>query len=135
MQIIQVGLSQKTAPIELRERLALCETEVPATFSMSCPPYVQEAAILSTWRTAAFCTGSRVADRSDLAMQPLSEEHGLNLPVALFALCLGLVAMLLVAGMQRLLPLIRDRLRRRREETGNTELKQSHEARENRNGE
>jgi hypothetical protein len=76
-----------------------------------------------------------MAHRSDLAMQPLSEDQGLNLPVALFALCLGVVGMLLVAGVQRLCPLIGDRLTRRREQTENTGLEQSREARENRNGE
>ena len=52
MQIIQVGLSHKTAPIELREHLALSETDLPAALRMLCPSCdpcsVQEAAVLST---------------------------------------------------------------------------------------
>lgn len=54
MQIVQVGLSHKTAPIEVREQLALSEAAVPAALRMLCPEnghgpgYVSEGAILST---------------------------------------------------------------------------------------
>jgi glutamyl-tRNA reductase len=52
MQIIQVGLSHKTAPIEVRERLALSETDLPAALQMLCPEgapaQALEGAILST---------------------------------------------------------------------------------------
>jgi glutamyl-tRNA reductase len=52
MQIIQVGLSHKTAPIEIRERLALSETDLPAALKVLCPASEStgalEGAILST---------------------------------------------------------------------------------------
>jgi len=54
MQIIQVGLSHKTASIEIREQLALSEADLPATLRILCPDnghgpgYALEGAILST---------------------------------------------------------------------------------------
>lgn len=54
MQIIQVGLSHKTAPVEIREQLALSEAALPAALRTLCPEngsgpgYVLEGAILST---------------------------------------------------------------------------------------
>ena len=52
MQILQVGLSHKTAPIEVREHLALSEADLPAALKMLCPASgcggALEGAILST---------------------------------------------------------------------------------------
>ena len=52
MQIVQVGLSHKTAPIELREHLAVSEERLGAALQMLCsegrPDGVQEGAIVST---------------------------------------------------------------------------------------
>ena len=54
MQIVQVGLNHKTAPVEIRERLALSETKTPTALDLLCsgngsgPTYALEGAILST---------------------------------------------------------------------------------------
>jgi glutamyl-tRNA reductase len=54
MQILQVGLSHQTAPVEIREQLALAEDAVPAGLRTLCPDngcgpaYALEGAILST---------------------------------------------------------------------------------------
>ncbi|HIC88546.1 MAG TPA: glutamyl-tRNA reductase, partial [Anaerolineae bacterium] len=54
MQIINIGLSHKTAPIEIREQLALAETQIPAALRVlcpengSCPGFALEGTILST---------------------------------------------------------------------------------------
>ena len=54
MQIIQVGLNHKTAPVEIREQLALSEADLPFALKVlssenDCGPYrVLEGAILST---------------------------------------------------------------------------------------
>lgn len=49
MRICHVGLNHRTAPVELRERLAVTEAEIPETLqSMIAQPSVREAALLST---------------------------------------------------------------------------------------
>lgn len=54
MQILQVGLSHQTAPVEIREQLALSEDSVPAGLRRLCPDngcgpvYALEGALLST---------------------------------------------------------------------------------------
>ena len=49
MRICHVGLNHRTAPVELRERLAVTEAEIPAALhSMIAQPSVREAALLST---------------------------------------------------------------------------------------
>ncbi len=54
MQILQVGLSHQTAPVEIREQLALAEDSVPSGLRTLCPnngcgpAYALEGAILST---------------------------------------------------------------------------------------
>ena len=49
MRICHVGLNHRTAPVELRERLAVTETEIPQILqSMIEHPTVREAALLST---------------------------------------------------------------------------------------
>ena len=54
MQIIQVGLSHQTAPVEIREQLALSEASIPAALRTLCPEnefgpgHALEGAILST---------------------------------------------------------------------------------------
>ncbi len=49
MRICHVGLNHRTAPVELRERLAVSEAEIPQTLqSMIAQPAIREAALLST---------------------------------------------------------------------------------------
>jgi len=49
MRICHVGLNHRTAPVELRERLAVTETEIPDILqSMIAQPSIREAALLST---------------------------------------------------------------------------------------
>jgi glutamyl-tRNA reductase len=54
MQILQVGLSHQTAPVEIREQLALSEAAIPDALDVLCldngcgPGYALEGAILST---------------------------------------------------------------------------------------
>jgi glutamyl-tRNA reductase len=54
MQILQVGLSHQTTPVEIREQLALPEAAMPAALESLCPNngcgpgYAREGAILST---------------------------------------------------------------------------------------
>ncbi len=54
MQIVQVGLSHQTAPVEVREQLALSEAAIPDALGILCPGngcgpgYALEGAILST---------------------------------------------------------------------------------------
>jgi glutamyl-tRNA reductase len=54
MQILQIGLSHQTAPVEIREQLALAPESVPGALQVLCPEngcgpgYAVEGAILST---------------------------------------------------------------------------------------
>ncbi|MBE9060624.1 glutamyl-tRNA reductase [cf. Phormidesmis sp. LEGE 11477] len=49
MNIVMVGLSHKTAPVEVRERLSISSLQIEAAISeLCCGPHIQEAAILST---------------------------------------------------------------------------------------
>jgi glutamyl-tRNA reductase len=54
MQILQIGLSHQTAPVEIREQLALTEASIPGALRTLCPTnghgpgYALEGAILST---------------------------------------------------------------------------------------
>ncbi|MFC2029170.1 glutamyl-tRNA reductase [Chloroflexota bacterium] len=54
MQILQVGLTHHTTPVEIREKLALSETVIPGVLRALCPDngcgpgYALEAAVLST---------------------------------------------------------------------------------------
>lgn len=50
---------------------------------------------------------NQVIQNAALTMQPLTEEP-LNLLVAFFSICMGVVAMLVLAATQRAVPLIRD---------------------------
>ncbi|MBE9181925.1 glutamyl-tRNA reductase [Oculatella sp. LEGE 06141] len=49
MNIAVIGLSHKTAPVEIREKLSIPETQIEqAIAQLSCYPHIEEAAILST---------------------------------------------------------------------------------------
>jgi glutamyl-tRNA reductase len=54
VNIVQIGLSHRIAPVEVRERLALPETAIPDALRLLCPQngcgpgYALEGALLST---------------------------------------------------------------------------------------
>ncbi|MFE4106630.1 glutamyl-tRNA reductase [Almyronema epifaneia] len=49
MTVVIVGLSHKTAPVEVREKLSIAEPQIEAAIAYLCSyPHIQEAAILST---------------------------------------------------------------------------------------
>ena len=55
MRICHVGLNYKTAPVELRERAAVAEADIPALLQQFiAKPPVREAALLSTCNRVEF---------------------------------------------------------------------------------
>jgi len=84
MSIITLGLNHKTAPVEIRERLAFSPESLPhAVKSLSSLENIHEAAILSTCnRTELYCS---VTDQQELTQQAieqvsqwLGQFHGLE---------------------------------------------------------
>jgi glutamyl-tRNA reductase len=69
MQIVQVGLSHQTAPVEVREQLALAESAIPDALGILCPDdgcgpgYALEGAILSTCNRLEVYAVTECADR------------------------------------------------------------------------
>jgi glutamyl-tRNA reductase len=69
MQIIQVGLSHQTAPVEIREQLALSEAAIPGALRTLCPEndygpgYALEGVILSTCNRLEVYAAVECADR------------------------------------------------------------------------
>lgn len=61
--------------------------------------------------------GNQIAQSSDLTMKPLAEES-LNLLVAFLSICIGVVAMLVVAAIERATPRMRDWIRGQRARAG-----------------
>jgi len=89
MSIITLGLNHKTAPVEIRERLAFSpESLSGAVKSLSALKNIKEAAILSTCnRTELYCniSDSDTSDQDKLTKQAISQVtewliqfHGLN---------------------------------------------------------
>lgn len=89
MSIITLGLNHKTAPVEIRERLAFSpESLAGAVKSLSSLKNIKEAAILSTCnRTELYCTikDTGETDQGALTQQAISQVtewlnqfHGLN---------------------------------------------------------
>ncbi len=76
--LFTLGLNHKTAPVELRERLAFTPQTLPeALVSLSRLPGVAEAAILSTCnRTELYCTVSELNDQA--LVEWFSQFHGLD---------------------------------------------------------
>jgi glutamyl-tRNA reductase len=80
-QLVVVGLDHRTAPIELRERVAFAESEIPAALaSLTGPslPLLEQAAILSTCNRVEVygATQSRLA-REEMSSF-LARYHGLD---------------------------------------------------------
>ncbi len=82
MFIAVVGLSHRTAPVEIRERLSIPEVEVGETIQqLRAYPSIQEAAILSTCnRLEVYIVTPEVESGVQQTMQFLAESKGIPLP-------------------------------------------------------
>ncbi|NIV33193.1 MAG: glutamyl-tRNA reductase, partial [Anaerolineae bacterium] len=75
MQILQVGLSHQTAPVEVREQLALSEAAIPDALRVLCPDngcgpgYALEGAILSTCNRLEVYAVTECADRGQQGLR------------------------------------------------------------------
>lgn len=81
MPLVVLGINHKTAPVEMRERLAVGEREMPDALRAFCRvPVVMEGALLSTCnRTEAYAVVSPNADRPEDALADfLAARHGLS---------------------------------------------------------
>ncbi len=81
MSLLLVGLSYKTAPLEVRERLAFSEGEIPqALAELSTLPGVRETLLLSTChRTEIYLVGMEPPPAANV-VQPLAAIRGLPTP-------------------------------------------------------
>ncbi|MFS8794334.1 glutamyl-tRNA reductase [Synechococcus sp. R50.1] len=82
MFIAVVGLSHRTAPVEIRERLSIAEAEVGETIQqLRAHPHIEEAAILSTCnRLEVYIVTSEMESGVRQTMQFLAELKGIPLP-------------------------------------------------------
>lgn len=81
MSLLTLGLNHKTAPLELRERLAFTPQTLPeALHSLKKLAAVEEAAILSTCnRTELYCVVANTNDNIDQSLiEWFSQFHGMN---------------------------------------------------------
>lgn len=81
MPLVVLGINHTTAPVEIRERLAIGESELPdALRALGRVPSVMEGALLSTCnRTEAYAVISQDADAPEDALADfLSARHGLS---------------------------------------------------------
>jgi len=75
MEILQIGLSHQTAPVEVREQLALSESAVPGALGVLCPEngcgpgYAVEGAILSTCNRLEVYAVTDCGDRGEQDMR------------------------------------------------------------------
>ena len=78
MSLITLGINHKTAPLDLRERLAFTPQSLPeALLSLKKLAHVEEASILSTCnRTELYCVTSK--DNDQAIIQWFSHFHGLD---------------------------------------------------------
>jgi len=78
MSLITLGINHKTAPLDLRERLAFTPQTLPeALISLKKLPHIEEAGILSTCnRTELYCATSE--DNDQAIVQWFSKFHGLE---------------------------------------------------------
>src|SRR5512145_1540335 len=79
MQVLLVGVSHRTAPVELRERLDFSATGVDrALTALAASPANREATIVSTCNRVELYVGCDDPDASRQAIQQfLSEFHGI----------------------------------------------------------
>lgn len=84
MAIVVVGLNHKTAPVSVRERLAVSEPDLAKTLEQFHDPAVEEVVILSTCNRAEFYVQTRQWEAGASGCQKfMATYHGL--PVAEFA--------------------------------------------------
>lgn len=82
MNLVLAGCSYRTAPIELRERLAFNETKLPAALSELESRYGCEAVVLSTCNRVELYIARSAPDAApdgEMAAEFLAEYHGLPL--------------------------------------------------------
>lgn len=81
MQLVVIGLNHKTAPIEIRERLAFQESKIEGALSKTkCLPSVKERMILSTCNRVEIYATARETEKAILELKSfLSQYHGLSL--------------------------------------------------------
>ncbi len=81
MNIAVVGLSHKTAPVEVREKLSIAEDSKAGAIAQLCSyPHINEAAVLSTCnRLEIYIVASETENGIREATQFLSEHSGLGL--------------------------------------------------------
>ena len=78
MQIVVIGINHKSAPVEVRERVALLEEELPSALAQSAR-YVPEAVILSTCnRTEIYATAPDPQTGCDALKAFLADYHRIS---------------------------------------------------------
>ncbi|MBG1259716.1 glutamyl-tRNA reductase [Nostoc commune] len=76
MNIIAVGLSHKTAPVEIREKLSIPEEKIEQAIARLCSyPHIQEAAILSTCNRLEIYLAVLSAEQAILEVTHFLSEH------------------------------------------------------------
>lgn len=79
MPLAVVGVSHRTAPIELRERFAFGRTEIPGALISLSEDTGAETVVISTCnRTEVYLAGPEGADGSDVARAILAERVGMS---------------------------------------------------------
>jgi glutamyl-tRNA reductase len=82
MHLVLVGLSHHTAPLELRERLGVTRTMLPATLDALANVGCDDAVVLSTCnRTEVYAATSDTTGMTDRLVRHLAESHGVALTV------------------------------------------------------
>jgi len=81
MRICHIGLNHKTAPVELRERLAVAETDISAILQQRIEhPAIREAALLSTCNRVEMTVVTHDPDAAIAAVHGwFAEKSGMNL--------------------------------------------------------
>ncbi len=82
MHLVLVGLSHHTAPLELRERLGVTRTMLPATLDALAAAGCDDAVVLSTCnRTEVYAAASDTLDMTQRIVVHLGATHGVGLPL------------------------------------------------------
>lgn len=85
MNIAVVGLSHKTAPVEIREKLSIPEARIETTVARLCSyPHIEEAAILSTCNRLEIYT---VVTETETATQEVAQFLAEHSQLPLHDLC------------------------------------------------